>query len=535
MPGRPVLPGSGPPVPVRRSGRPGRGPAGAGEALPPGGRAHRRGLRPGAGEGLVPSRGRVLRVSDRPSGLELEVEVAGPGPAYLLVCRPLVATREATVDALGVAVDDANLGFSGLAVPKGRHVVRLRPRRGWLIIAAVISALALAATSFLCLRRRRGGVPGVTGLSRNTRRRLALYGGAALVAALALGVPPLVKGRAPRVDGPRVRHRGAAFAGGDPAPARIRPDRQLEPAREDRGDGALLGGEARLRRDPVRDRRLRPGAPHRRGAPRGAATGGGPAPPPPHGRLSRGRPLRMGPPSLRSRGRDGPARELRLRPGDHRHEGAGDRRLPRDRLPPSRRTRPGARPRLRRRTGRRDVHASDRNRLALREPTGPPRGRHGRLQRGGRQRGLGRPDRPVRDRGPAEGGRHGEGRGGPRGGPEGLLGLPGCEDGRGALPGPRRGPGLPRLRRPLALGYLGPSDERHALGRAGRPPRRGDPGAVQGPDARHVLLGETAARRRMERASRRAWWRRFSRAARFANAGRRCRPGPPGTASASAS
>ncbi len=108
----------------------------------------------GAGEGLVPSRGRVLRVSDRPSGLELEVEVAGPGPAYLLVCRPLVATREATVDALGVAVDDANFGFSGLAVPKGRHVVQLRPRRGWLIIAAVISALALAATSFLCLRRR---------------------------------------------------------------------------------------------------------------------------------------------------------------------------------------------------------------------------------------------------------------------------------------------------------------------------------------------------------------------------------------------
>ena len=113
----------------------------------------------GAGEGLVPSRGRVLRVSDRPSRLELEVEVTGPGPAYLLVCRPLVTTREATVDALGTAVDDANFGFSGLAVPKGRHVVQLRPRRGWLIIAAVISALALAATSILCLRRRAAASP----------------------------------------------------------------------------------------------------------------------------------------------------------------------------------------------------------------------------------------------------------------------------------------------------------------------------------------------------------------------------------------
>ena len=39
----------------------------------------------------------------------------------------------------------------------------------------------------------------MTGLSRNTRRRLALYGGAALVAGLVLSVPPLVMRRAPRV------------------------------------------------------------------------------------------------------------------------------------------------------------------------------------------------------------------------------------------------------------------------------------------------------------------------------------------------
>jgi len=40
------------------------------------------------------------------------------------------------------------------------------------------------------------------GLSRNTRRRLALYGGAALVAALALVAPPLLRNRAPRVEVP---------------------------------------------------------------------------------------------------------------------------------------------------------------------------------------------------------------------------------------------------------------------------------------------------------------------------------------------
>ncbi len=39
-------------------------------------------------------------------------------------------------------------------------------------------------------------------LSRNARRRLALYGGAILVAALALGVPPFLRSRAPRVEVP---------------------------------------------------------------------------------------------------------------------------------------------------------------------------------------------------------------------------------------------------------------------------------------------------------------------------------------------
>lgn len=111
----------------------------------------------GAGRAEEPSPARVLGVSDRPSRLELEVEVAGPGPAYLLVSRPLVATRDATLDGRAVVVDDANLGFTGLAVPPGRHVVRLRPRRTWLIMAVVSSVLGLALTVG-GLRWRRGGV-----------------------------------------------------------------------------------------------------------------------------------------------------------------------------------------------------------------------------------------------------------------------------------------------------------------------------------------------------------------------------------------
>jgi hypothetical protein len=106
------------------------------------------------GTPLVPSPGRVLRISDRPSRLEIDVEVVGPEHGYLLVCRPLAAARAATLDGRPVVVDDANVGFAGLAIPPGHHVIRLRPRRSWLIIAAVISAWALAAVTLLFCRRR---------------------------------------------------------------------------------------------------------------------------------------------------------------------------------------------------------------------------------------------------------------------------------------------------------------------------------------------------------------------------------------------
>ena len=111
-----------------------------------------------AAASVSPSPGRVLRVSDRPPGLELEVEAEGPGPAYLLVARPLAAARDARLDGRPVSVDDANLGFTGVAVPPGRHVVRLRPPADWMIIAAVTSLLGIALTAFL-YRRDRPGAP----------------------------------------------------------------------------------------------------------------------------------------------------------------------------------------------------------------------------------------------------------------------------------------------------------------------------------------------------------------------------------------
>ncbi len=113
------------------------------------------------GETLVPSSGRVLRVSDRPDRLEVEVEVEGPAPGYLFVARPLVAARLATVDGRSAAVDDANVGFAGLSIPPGRHVVRLRPSGRWLIIAAVMTALGLLATVALLMRSPSRGAASV--------------------------------------------------------------------------------------------------------------------------------------------------------------------------------------------------------------------------------------------------------------------------------------------------------------------------------------------------------------------------------------
>jgi hypothetical protein len=61
----------------------------------------------------------------------------------------LVATRDSTIDGRPAAVEDANVGFTGLIVPAGRHLVRLQPSRTWLMIATMIFALGLVATAVL--------------------------------------------------------------------------------------------------------------------------------------------------------------------------------------------------------------------------------------------------------------------------------------------------------------------------------------------------------------------------------------------------
>lgn len=105
-------------------------------------------VRPGAAAATGASGGSVLSVRDRADGLFLEVDVKGPGAGYLMLWRLRAATEEATLDDRPVTVEDAAFGFSGLAVPSGRHRLSFRPSGGpvrWGLGAAAIGAVVCAA------------------------------------------------------------------------------------------------------------------------------------------------------------------------------------------------------------------------------------------------------------------------------------------------------------------------------------------------------------------------------------------------------
>ena len=114
-------------------------------------------VRPGAPLDRAASEAALLSVRDRADGLFLEVEVKGPSDGYLMLWRLRAATREAVLDGHPVEVEDAAFGFTGLAVPPGRHRLRFRPPGGpvrWGLGAAAIGMLACAA-----LWTRRQGSP----------------------------------------------------------------------------------------------------------------------------------------------------------------------------------------------------------------------------------------------------------------------------------------------------------------------------------------------------------------------------------------
>ena len=92
---------------------------------------------------------------DRADALELTVEADGPDDAFLMIFRLKQVTRDATLDGRSALVADAGFGFSGLRVPAGRHLVRLRPETAWVKIGAMTTLASAALLGILGWRRRR--------------------------------------------------------------------------------------------------------------------------------------------------------------------------------------------------------------------------------------------------------------------------------------------------------------------------------------------------------------------------------------------
>jgi hypothetical protein len=104
----------------------------------------------------APGAGRILALRDRPSGLGLDVEVDGPGEAFLMLWRVREAVEEATLDGRRSATVPMAFGFAGIRVPPGRHVLVLRPETRWVKIGALVTAATACALALAWALRRRG-------------------------------------------------------------------------------------------------------------------------------------------------------------------------------------------------------------------------------------------------------------------------------------------------------------------------------------------------------------------------------------------
>jgi hypothetical protein len=107
------------------------------------------------------SAGRIVSVRDRPSALTIVTDVDGPGDALLMLFRLRQTCAEATLDGRPLSAVPADFGFTGVRVPPGRHVVRLRPETRWVKMGLVGTLGGSVAWLALALRdrRRRGAAP----------------------------------------------------------------------------------------------------------------------------------------------------------------------------------------------------------------------------------------------------------------------------------------------------------------------------------------------------------------------------------------
>ena len=95
----------------------------------------------------------VVEEADRPDGV-MRLLTETPTGGLVFLSEPYYPEREASLDGLPVRVERADLAFSAVVVPPGRHVIELRyvPRAFyWGILITVLTTCAL---SWMALAQR---------------------------------------------------------------------------------------------------------------------------------------------------------------------------------------------------------------------------------------------------------------------------------------------------------------------------------------------------------------------------------------------
>ncbi len=105
-----------------------------------------------------PAAGRVLRIDERWTSFDTDVEAAGR--ALLVICITPHRYWSATIDGAPARLIPANVGFQALVIPPGRHHVSMRYRNPvviWSALFSAVSALLLACAAVAL--RSRGSLP----------------------------------------------------------------------------------------------------------------------------------------------------------------------------------------------------------------------------------------------------------------------------------------------------------------------------------------------------------------------------------------
>ncbi len=101
---------------------------------------------------FAPARGVVRHVDERPNGARLEVEASGP--AFLVMSVTPHKYWRITIDGRPAAAVVTNLGYQGVAVPGGRHVVAMRYRNPLIVVGGAVTMITLLALTWAFCRMR---------------------------------------------------------------------------------------------------------------------------------------------------------------------------------------------------------------------------------------------------------------------------------------------------------------------------------------------------------------------------------------------